>query len=110
MFLNAGIYSLMRQSVNLDILIGTFVKTKSDKATRHELTSRSYLSLRRCFMGVSQLPGKGLNCMFWLLFALRQKKHENKLMCTFIEPVSNPIEDDPFLPRGRQPEGVTLHV
>lgn len=29
MFLNAGIYSLMRQSVNLDILIGTFVKTKS---------------------------------------------------------------------------------
>lgn len=29
---------------------------------------------------------------------------------TFIEPVSDPVEDDPFLPRGRQPEGVTLNV
>lgn len=31
-------------------------------------------------------------------------------MCTFVEPVSDPVEDDLLLPRGREPEGVALHV
>lgn len=32
------------------------------------------------------------------------------MLFTFVEPVSDAVEDDPFLPRRRQPEGGTLDI
>lgn len=58
-------------------------------------------------------------CFFRIPFCLKtwseqclafRSNGEDEPMCTFVEPVSDPVEDDLLLPRGREPEGVALHV
>lgn len=48
MFLNADIYSLMRQSVNLDILIGAFVETKTVTKQHVIISHPVHLSWESC--------------------------------------------------------------
>lgn len=88
----------MRQSVSVwKILFASVGLQCLKQSVKMQFLNTSLFKILLLFVIETLLhEEKRLNCR-----TDRMEKHENKPMCTFVEPVGNTVEDDPFLPRGR---------
>lgn len=93
MFLNSGIYGLMRQ------------------VCQHFKPEVIRVALWEMLFFNKSRPDIAFPFVRFQQTATRQKVLGLVwVACTFVEPVSDPVEDDAFLPGGREPEGVALDV